>query len=100
MDPSDIFDQALALCELNCAGKCHLNTATLYLRTCRRLLSACTSVADPVAWHCTVVICLLIQVQSRVRGMFRDLGWRKKMKLKERKKKKKGKKNRKEWWEI
>ncbi|KAL0913040.1 hypothetical protein M5K25_016471 [Dendrobium thyrsiflorum] len=45
----------------DCAGKCHLNTATLYLRTCRRLLSACTSVADPVAWHCTVVICLLIQ---------------------------------------
>ncbi|KAL0904340.1 hypothetical protein M5K25_026432 [Dendrobium thyrsiflorum] len=33
--------------------------ATLYLRTCRRLLSARTSVADPVARRCNVVVCLL-----------------------------------------
>ncbi|KAL0912294.1 hypothetical protein M5K25_018257 [Dendrobium thyrsiflorum] len=30
-----------------------------YLGTCRRLLSACTSVADPVARRCNVVVCLL-----------------------------------------
>ncbi|KAL0921896.1 hypothetical protein M5K25_005841 [Dendrobium thyrsiflorum] len=45
----------------NIFGNCHLNTATLYLRTCRRLLSARTSVADPVARRCNVVVCLLIQ---------------------------------------
>ncbi|KAL0914841.1 hypothetical protein M5K25_015226 [Dendrobium thyrsiflorum] len=70
MDPSDILDQALDLCELKffsdlststncCGGQLSFGRVRRYLGTCRRLLSACTSVADPVARRCNVVVCLL-----------------------------------------
>ncbi|KAL0912292.1 hypothetical protein M5K25_018255 [Dendrobium thyrsiflorum] len=40
-------------------GQLSFGRVRRYLGTCRRLLSACTSVADPVARRCNVVVCLL-----------------------------------------
>ncbi|KAL0910286.1 hypothetical protein M5K25_021251 [Dendrobium thyrsiflorum] len=65
MDPSDILDQALALCELK---QLSFGRVRRYLGTCRRLLSVCTSVADPVARRCNVVVCLLHTVMKLVKN--------------------------------